>query len=163
MRGIHRRPVNSPHKRPVTRKMVPFDDVIMLNFNSCTIEVWEWINNFTPHFIMDVINYLLYLCTIDQKKYIGLFHISYISKCKSGVWHQYYGPIPCYWVMGYFISIFSTGVGLLSQFLSIPLFSFFFRMIKIPVVCMISCSYLAGVTAAGLWWHLSNMNVIQRI
>ena len=27
--GIHRRPVNSPHKLPVTRKMFPFDDVIM--------------------------------------------------------------------------------------------------------------------------------------
>ena len=28
-RGIHRWPVNSPHKGPVTRKMFPFDDVIM--------------------------------------------------------------------------------------------------------------------------------------
>ena len=27
--GIHRRPVNSPHKWPATRKMFPFDDVIM--------------------------------------------------------------------------------------------------------------------------------------
>ena len=27
--GIHRWPVNSPHKGPVTRKMLPFDDVIM--------------------------------------------------------------------------------------------------------------------------------------
>ena len=27
--GIHRWPVNSPHKWPVTRKMFPFDDVIM--------------------------------------------------------------------------------------------------------------------------------------
>ena len=27
--GIHRGPVNSPHKWPVTRKMFPFDDVIM--------------------------------------------------------------------------------------------------------------------------------------
>ena len=27
--GIHREPVNSPHKWPVTRKMIPFDDVIM--------------------------------------------------------------------------------------------------------------------------------------
>ena len=27
--GIHRGPVNSPHKSPVTRKMFPFDDVIM--------------------------------------------------------------------------------------------------------------------------------------
>ena len=31
--GIHRWPVNSPHKGPVTRKMFPFDDVIM----------WSWI------------------------------------------------------------------------------------------------------------------------
>ena len=30
VRGIHRGPVNSPHKWPVTRKMSPFDDVIMI-------------------------------------------------------------------------------------------------------------------------------------
>ena len=29
VRGIHRWPVNSPHKGPATRKMFPFDDVIM--------------------------------------------------------------------------------------------------------------------------------------
>ena len=29
VRGIHRGPVNSPHKWPVTNKMFPFDDVIM--------------------------------------------------------------------------------------------------------------------------------------
>ena len=29
VRGIHRWPVNSPHKWPVTGKMFPFDDVIM--------------------------------------------------------------------------------------------------------------------------------------
>ena len=29
VRGIHRWLVNSPHKGPVTRKMFPFDDVIM--------------------------------------------------------------------------------------------------------------------------------------
>ena len=34
VRGIHRRPVNSPHKWPVTRKMLPFDDVIMLQKRS---------------------------------------------------------------------------------------------------------------------------------
>ena len=28
--GIHRWPVNSPHKWPVTRKMLPFDDVIVI-------------------------------------------------------------------------------------------------------------------------------------
>ena len=31
VRGIHRGPVNSQHKWPVTRKMFPFDDVIMFN------------------------------------------------------------------------------------------------------------------------------------
>ena len=30
VRGVHRGPVNSPHKVPVTRKMFPFDDVIMI-------------------------------------------------------------------------------------------------------------------------------------
>ena len=30
VRGIHRWPVNSPHKGPVTRKMYPLDDVIMV-------------------------------------------------------------------------------------------------------------------------------------
>ena len=29
VRGIHQWPVNSPHKGPVTRKMFPFDDVVM--------------------------------------------------------------------------------------------------------------------------------------
>ena len=32
VRGIYRWPVNSPHKGPVTRKMFPFDDVIMAQF-----------------------------------------------------------------------------------------------------------------------------------
>ena len=32
VRGIHRGPLNSPHKWPVTRKMLPFDDVIMLQW-----------------------------------------------------------------------------------------------------------------------------------
>ena len=31
VRGIHRGPVNSPHKWPVTRKMFPFDEVIMFH------------------------------------------------------------------------------------------------------------------------------------
>ena len=38
VRGIHRRPVNSPHRWPVTRKMFPFDDVNM----ECQIDM-------TPH------------------------------------------------------------------------------------------------------------------
>ena len=33
VRGIHRSPVNSPHKGPVTRKMFSFDDVIIDIYN----------------------------------------------------------------------------------------------------------------------------------
>ena len=31
--GIHRGPVNSPHKWPVTRMMFPFDDVIIFEMD----------------------------------------------------------------------------------------------------------------------------------
>ena len=38
VRGIHRRPVNSPHKWPVTRKMFLFDDVIMVAEETPNVE-----------------------------------------------------------------------------------------------------------------------------
>ena len=34
-------PVNSPHKWPVTRKMFPFDDVIMFMHRFCFMNAWE--------------------------------------------------------------------------------------------------------------------------
>ena len=48
VRGIHRGPVNSPHKWPVTRKIFPFDDVIMIiedqapedSIHACSIFIW---------------------------------------------------------------------------------------------------------------------------
>ena len=36
--GIHRGPVNSPHKWPVTRKMFPFDDVIKYGCGQVSVE-----------------------------------------------------------------------------------------------------------------------------
>ena len=36
VRAIHRGPVNFPHKWPVTRKMFPFDDVIMMG-DTCIV------------------------------------------------------------------------------------------------------------------------------
>ena len=49
--GIHRGPVNSPHKWPVTLKMFPFDDVIMrknycfdYDLNSDGIGSWQQVN-----------------------------------------------------------------------------------------------------------------------
>ena len=39
LRGFQRWPVNSPHKGPVTRKMLPFDDVIM-GFGADVTNIW---------------------------------------------------------------------------------------------------------------------------
>ena len=44
VQGIHRWPVNSPHKWPVTRKLFPFDDVIMALSNI--------MRNLLPAFLM---------------------------------------------------------------------------------------------------------------
>ena len=41
VRGIHRGPVNSPHKWPVTRKMFPFDNVIMYSHQLSACHVSE--------------------------------------------------------------------------------------------------------------------------
>ena len=43
---IHRCPVNSPHKGPVTRKMFPFDDVIMLDLHMHEIDTWKLLYTF---------------------------------------------------------------------------------------------------------------------
>ena len=53
VRGIHRWPVNSPHKCSVTRKMFLFDDVIIKFCNLCPIAVIECIDNqlYTTEFI----------------------------------------------------------------------------------------------------------------
>ena len=42
VRGIHQGPVNSPHKWPVTRKMFPFDDVIMLYHDRPVRNIHSW-------------------------------------------------------------------------------------------------------------------------
>ena len=36
-----------------------WDEITYLftNFNGYAVEVWEWVSNFIPHFVMDVITY----------------------------------------------------------------------------------------------------------
>ena len=41
-REIHRWPVNSPHKGPITRKMFPFDDVIMFWYDIALTMLNQW-------------------------------------------------------------------------------------------------------------------------
>ena len=49
VRGIHRGPVNSPHKWPVTQKKFPFDDVIMTGKSRGNISWWS-VENCTVFF-----------------------------------------------------------------------------------------------------------------
>ena len=58
--GIHRGPVNSPHKWPVTRKMFPFDDVIM--------DFWY---NFADQ-TDEISRYILVFCVPTSSEYITL-------------------------------------------------------------------------------------------
>ena len=44
VQGIHRWPVNSPHKRPVTRKMFPFDDVMSTDTDHSMVPLFHlWV------------------------------------------------------------------------------------------------------------------------
>ena len=60
--GTHRGPVNSPHKWPVTRKIFPFHDVIMLTVAPLMFGK-GYVLSPTQHFIMDIITHLLNLCS----------------------------------------------------------------------------------------------------
>ena len=52
VRGIHRGPVNFPHKWPVTRKIFPFDDVIMTCSIMLIIPKAETMNSQTQQVII---------------------------------------------------------------------------------------------------------------
>ena len=54
-RGIHRWPVNSPHKWPVTRKMFLFDDVIMVLSYKCLVDVYALFINILQGFFIVVV------------------------------------------------------------------------------------------------------------
>ena len=49
VRGIHRWPVDSPQKGPVTRKMFPFDDVIIFPISSRFTTTFLVANSFALH------------------------------------------------------------------------------------------------------------------
>ena len=47
VQGIHRRPVNYPHKGSVTRKMFPFDDVIIYGMSFASRIQWSPLGSLT--------------------------------------------------------------------------------------------------------------------
>ena len=71
VRGIHRWPVNSPHKRPVTREMFPFDDVIMRE--RCPLSSVSTIANIGPP-IKSVMDYLHYKPTLQQAQFTWIVY-----------------------------------------------------------------------------------------
>ena len=81
--AIHRGPVNSPHKWPVTRKMFPFDDVIMkfnkFNSRKCIDSVfWRMEAILFVFFLLYqcsiVIHFILCFCCCQ--KYVDSFSLT---------------------------------------------------------------------------------------
>ena len=71
VRGIHRGPVNSPHKWPVTWKIFPFDDVIMIFQGSKTDTDEEIPGAFiTSSFVLHIIGHVLLRFSNTQKTFV---------------------------------------------------------------------------------------------
>ena len=84
VRGIHRGPVNSPHKGPVTRKMFPFDDVIMCVKWKC----FKWTPLWTPYeqrFMDDT-----YVCSNYQDDWDPFTKMNVYSKDQNGFRSKYF-------------------------------------------------------------------------
>ena len=83
--GIHQWPVNSPHKGPVTRKIFPFDDVIMfpipVNKPLITFHYGNSGKGFT--FILMIIHYHV---RGNQRECSMLFFIVEVIYCGHNVW-----------------------------------------------------------------------------
>ena len=90
VRGIHRGPVNSPHKWPVTRKMFPFDDVIMILMEchsqcsiSCVRREWKWITQQIGVYgaLLCVLLVLEILCSITKPTCVLISRAWCVSVC----------------------------------------------------------------------------------
>ena len=115
--GIHRGPVNSPHKWPVTLKMFPFDDVIMdvPNFGAACLEgghlngedvlTWELSQNIflclllyghcrNENFRLPRHGYCCGLCIIYHMSVsLNSFHFERGKRLKEWLSDQYWNPV----------------------------------------------------------------------
>ena len=106
VRGIHRWPMNSPHNGPVTRKMCPFDDVIIVISNygvRCARGAPKWcackISHVFKHCLADYLNKQknTYFHSLSWKTWTCL---SYIIKTIPG------DVLPKYFILGTKMVIF---------------------------------------------------------
>ena len=80
VQGIHRWPVNSPHKGPVTQKKFPFDDIIVKSVYWLSA-VWLWLTEcWVPQIWILLHGYFRFLC----KNHIYLW-FSYVSPKSFGI------------------------------------------------------------------------------
>ena len=107
VQGIHRSPVNSPHKGLVTRKMFPFDDVIMTKLvaalSSCKVCALMnclvmWCNNplhiiFCQEFVLYSVNFLCNIrgCICSNDSFKLMCTKGYV--CNSSYFHHQIGNI----------------------------------------------------------------------
>ena len=77
VRGIHRGPVNSPHKGSVTRKMFPFDDVIM-NSNVACVKNSRWYH-------LESLSTLLALCGENHRSTVALVSSFMLAETNSWI------------------------------------------------------------------------------
>ena len=84
VQGIHRWPVNSPHKWPVTREMFPFDDVII----SC---LFNWGMKIDSNFAYNIFKFIQLkqkIC-VRRRVYTRGSISQWSSKCQSMAWLRY--------------------------------------------------------------------------
>ena len=95
VRGIHWRPVNSPHKWPVTRKMFPIDDVIMetslSEFKNYAFEITlaSPRSKCVKVVILPLLTHSMFDCFNDNKRYINILnrimHLAWPKQMKSNL------------------------------------------------------------------------------
>ena len=90
--GIHRGPVYSPHKWPVTRKMFPFDEVIMYKYEFKMWYGWAWINLYVT-FMLNT----WYSTTKSLGSYLSRVHICILKWAANNginIWFYITGQYP---------------------------------------------------------------------
>ena len=84
VRGIHRGPVDSPHKWPVTRKMFPFDDVIMRHIG--VILLWRTDKRLSVHSMYNDLAFSLSY-SIQYLLYSPMMYREFIVNCRPLTWN----------------------------------------------------------------------------
>ena len=120
VRGIHRGPVNSPHKWPVTRKMFPFDDVIMFYLMQL---------KYIPRTIIALLCFVVVWCPTGSETIVRVGFYGGLSAIEATVneintymtwiyreWITKHSTAqPCAYFMGYVVQFFLTSIKWSSQ------------------------------------------------